>query len=157
MKKITFSEYLNEFVEETTLNDTEISNDEFDVETQFEDSDLDEFCYLEDNFTNEDLEILLEKVRTKEDRLKTQAMKNALNIATKGDYSNWDINKQAMFRAKYEYFPMGIRKGKFVKRKKPLDVQKLKKNMKKKSKSMKKLMKSKGKSMARKAQLKKGR
>jgi len=89
-----------------------------------------------------------EKVRNELDRKKNRAKKDALNVATKGDFKNWDIKKQANFHAKFEYKPISPTKGRYVRRQKPLNVADVLKQLRKKSIKMKRLLKSKGKQIA---------
>ncbi len=100
----------------------------------------------------EDEEELEEKEKTRLERKKTRAMKAALNKATEGQWAKWDLRKRAQFRAKFEYKPLGPTRGKFVKRKKPLNPAEVFKKLKKQGKKMKRLMKSKGKSIQQKVQ-----
>ena len=99
----------------------------------------------------------VKKERTRLDRMKTRAMKAALNVATKGQWDSWDLRKRAAFRAKFEYKAMTPTKGRFIRRDKPLNVAVVMKQLKKKSKRLKKLMKTRGKQIQRKAQMKRGR
>ena len=145
---MNFKEFYKEWSEFAAL--LEKDTIEFKLEEKFElvDEDFDSL---------EEKELITEKERTRLDRAKTRAMKAALKLATKGKFDTWDLRKQAAWRAKFEFKQLSPTKGRFIKRKKPLNPAILFKQMRKKSKRFKKLLKTRGKQIQKKALRKRGK
>jgi len=126
--------------------DEEEIEDEKDDEDDCDESMVDEIAFaLEESTLNE-------KERTRMDRKKLRGKKDALKLITKGQFSKWDLRKKAMFVAKFQYMEISPGKGRYIKRKKPKNVQDVFKLMKKKAKVLKKTMRSKGSAIAKKIQ-----
>lgn len=129
--------------EDEKKKDKDIKDETYYIRKDKEELEEEFNFYLNENNINE-------KERTRIERKKIRGKKEALRIATKGQFDNWDLRKKAMFIARYEYKELAPGKGRYIKRQSPKNVQDVFKQLKKKKKMMKKMMKTKGTMIAKK-------
>ncbi len=146
-------------LEEHTIDDPALYAAEDDLKKKLQ-NELDpdgEDDEEEPSISGDSEEELEEKERTKADRMKSRARKDALNKFTKGKFATFTLDQKAQFIAKHEIKFLGPKKAKVVRRAKPKNPADVKKQLKKKAKVLKRTLKSKGAAIRAKALRKRGR